>query len=67
MENGKTIGTRGSEEGVIVLDEEHVSGARVCLEQGGLHGSLVSHLRYLWGVHAHRVCGLGSRGASEVR
>jgi len=32
---GETIGTRGSEEGVIVLDEEHPSGARVTLERGG--------------------------------
>lgn len=35
MDSGKTIGARGSEEGVIVLDEEHTSGARVTLEQGG--------------------------------
>jgi hypothetical protein len=34
MDNGKTIGTRGSEDGVIVLDEEHTSGARISLEQG---------------------------------
>ena len=35
MDGGETIGTRGSEEGVIVLDEEHTSGARVTLERGG--------------------------------
>jgi len=35
MDNGKTVGTRGSEEGVIVLDEEHTEGARITLEQGG--------------------------------
>lgn len=35
MDSGKTIGARGSEEGVIVLDEEHTSGARVTLERGG--------------------------------
>jgi len=35
MDSGKTVGTRGSEEGVIVLDEEHASGARVTLERGG--------------------------------
>ena len=33
--DGETIGTPGSEEGVIVLDEEHPSGARVTLERGG--------------------------------
>jgi hypothetical protein len=37
MDNGKTIGTRGSEDGVIVLDEEHTSGARISLEQGCSH------------------------------
>ena len=35
MDGGKTVGTRGSEAGVIVLDEEHTAGARVTLEQGG--------------------------------
>ncbi len=37
MDNGRTIGTRGSEDGFIVLDEEHTSGARICLEQGCSH------------------------------
>jgi hypothetical protein len=35
MDDGKTIGTLGSEEGMIVLDEEHRSGARATLERGG--------------------------------
>src|SRR5580765_8854336 len=35
MDNGKTVGTRGSEEGIIVLDEEHTEGARITLEKGG--------------------------------
>jgi hypothetical protein len=35
MDGGKTIGTRGSEEGTIVLDEEHTAGARVTLERKG--------------------------------
>lgn len=37
MDSGKTIGTRGSEGGVIVLDEEHTAGARISLEQGCSH------------------------------
>ena len=36
FENGKTIGTTGSEEGVIVLDEFNKDGARITLEKGGV-------------------------------
>jgi hypothetical protein len=32
FENGETLGTRGSEEGLILLDEEHPLGARITLE-----------------------------------
>jgi len=32
-ERGGTIGQRGSEEGLIVLDEEHAAGARITLER----------------------------------
>src|SRR6185295_2821314 len=35
MDNGKTMGTRGSEGGTIVSDEEHTAGARVTLERNG--------------------------------
>jgi len=35
MDGGKTLGTRGSEDGTIVLDEEHTSGARISLEREG--------------------------------
>jgi hypothetical protein len=31
--NGTTIGTRGSERGILVLDEEHEAGARISLEE----------------------------------
>jgi hypothetical protein len=34
-DNGQTIGTLGSEEGVIVIDEEHELGARITLERDG--------------------------------
>ena len=34
-ESGTTIGTTGSENGKIVLDEEHTDGARITLEQDG--------------------------------
>ena len=34
-EDGATIGSLGSEGGVISIDEEHELGARITLEQGG--------------------------------
>jgi hypothetical protein len=34
FEEAKTIGAQGSEEGVIVRDEAHESGARITLETG---------------------------------
>jgi hypothetical protein len=33
--DGTTIGTRGSEGGIIVADEEHREGARITLEEDG--------------------------------
>lgn len=33
MDSGKTIGETGSEQGVIVKDEEHGDGARITLER----------------------------------
>lgn len=33
FENGMTIGTKGSERGIIILDIEHSNGARVTLEK----------------------------------
>jgi hypothetical protein len=35
IENGATIGTQGSEGGVIERDEEHTDGARITVERGG--------------------------------
>ena len=53
--NGSSLGERGSEDGTIVLDEEHSDGARITLEQGGhvapwsitcgVYGSMV-HTRF---------------------
>lgn len=36
-EDGKTIGTRASEGGTIIRDEEHADGARITLERDTLH------------------------------
>ena len=33
--DGKTIGTKGSEGGIIVKDYEHRDGARITIENGG--------------------------------
>lgn len=33
FDNGKTIGSKGSEGGTILLEEEHSHGARICLEE----------------------------------
>ena len=33
FEDGKTLGLPGSEEGIVVRDEEHVLGARITLER----------------------------------
>ena len=38
FENGATIGQRGSEDGVILRDEEHDAGARLTLERDCSHG-----------------------------
>jgi hypothetical protein len=35
FDDGRTIGTFGSEGGTILLDDEHSRGARVTLEKGG--------------------------------
>ena len=35
IDNGATIGTQGSEGGVIERDEEHSDGARITIERGG--------------------------------
>jgi hypothetical protein len=39
FENGETVGTRGSEDGLILLDEEHPLGARITLESETRSGS----------------------------
>jgi hypothetical protein len=38
FENGTTIGQRGSEDGIIVLDDAHELGARITLERDCSHG-----------------------------
>ncbi|HZF12477.1 MAG TPA: hypothetical protein VFE33_27115 [Thermoanaerobaculia bacterium] len=35
FDSGRSLGGRGSEGGVILLDDEHVDGARITIERGG--------------------------------
>ena len=35
FDDGNSIGTRGSEQGIIIEDIEHIKGARVTLEKDG--------------------------------
>ncbi|QQR75015.1 MAG: hypothetical protein IPJ17_05385 [Holophagales bacterium] len=55
LDDGATLGQRGSEGGVILLDDEHPAGARITLEATGyppfaitcgVYGSMV-HTRFL--------------------
>lgn len=58
FDGGSTLGERGSENGVILLDEEHPVGARITLERSGytapfsitcgVYGALV-HTRFFQG------------------
>lgn len=51
-EDGATIGQRGSENGVVVRDEEHRDGARITLEEGGAVAPLaITCGVYGWMVH----------------
>lgn len=52
FDNGKTIGTRGTDAGQIVQDEEHSSGARITLEKQCKHAPFsITCGIYGWMVH----------------
>jgi hypothetical protein len=62
FDDGRTIGTSGSESGVVLLDEKHDEGARISLERGGntpfsiacgVYGTMV-HTRFFESEHAAR-------------
>lgn len=52
-DDGKTIGSRASEGGIIVRDEEHADGARITLERDTLHKVpfAITCGIYSWMVH----------------
>ena len=52
FDKGKTIGTRGTDAGQIVQDEEHLGGARIMLEKQCKHAPFsISCGIYGWMVH----------------
>jgi hypothetical protein len=52
LDNGTTVGSRGSESGVILLDDEHSLGARITLERDGASAPFsITCGIYGWMVH----------------
>lgn len=47
FDNGSTIGTDGSENGVIIKDEEHELGARITLEKDTKYESIKQDIERL--------------------
>jgi len=53
-DNGTTLGTEGSENGIIVKDEEHSDGARITLEKEA-HGVPYAITCGIYGLFVHTV------------
>lgn len=51
FENGQTVGKQGSEEGMVLRDEEHPEGARITLERDGHTPFAITCGIYGWMVH----------------
>ena len=51
FDGGRTIGTPGSEAGVILRDDEHVDGARITLERDGATPFAITCGIYGWMMH----------------
>ena len=49
--NGGSLGQRGSENGIILRDEEHPDGARIALERDGYCPFAITCGLYGWMVH----------------
>lgn len=63
FENGTTLGLSGSEEGVVVRDEEHVLGARITLERAASVAPFaITCGIYGWMIHT---CFLSSESEAE--
>ena len=51
FDDGRTIGTPGSETGIILRDDEHVDGARITLERDGATPFAITCGIYGWMMH----------------
>jgi hypothetical protein len=51
FDGGNSIGQRGSEDGIILRDEEHSLGARITLERDGYTPFAITCGIYGWMVH----------------
>jgi hypothetical protein len=51
FQNGETRGQPGSESGTVIVDDEHPSGARICLERDGRAPFAITCGVYGWMVH----------------
>jgi len=51
FDEGRTVGTQGSENGMILRDEEHRLGARMTLEHDGYQPFSITCGIYGWMVH----------------
>lgn len=49
--DGKSLGQRGSENGIIIRDEEHLDGSRITLERDGYTPFAITCGIYGWMVH----------------
>jgi hypothetical protein len=67
FDDGKSIGQRGSEDGVIIRDEEHGDGARITLERDSNHAPYaITCGIYGWMSHT-RYFGSESKAQSEFQ
>jgi hypothetical protein len=56
MDRGKTIGQVGSEDGLIIRDDEHSGGARITLERDSVHAPFaITCGIYGWMFHTRRL------------
>ena|SRR5579884_3100926 len=51
IDEGQTLGSKGSESGIIILDEEYVQGARITLEQCDFPPFAITCGIYGWTAH----------------
>ncbi|GHO94959.1 hypothetical protein KSF_050070 [Reticulibacter mediterranei] len=66
VEEGRTVGTTGSERGVILQDEEYVRGGRITLEQCRYPPFAITCGVYGWMVHTTFASSLGEAKETYV-